>query len=145
MPGKHSAATVTVANANIQSDVLCPDGSTYTLNIPLQVNQKYSFAANSNAPQPSPIAYQGSTANPGCSTGGRGRAINNYLTVVGVQDGFAGDGAGPGFITTDTTDSLNVTYQTKDATTGRGSPLKPTVTVNLFPLNYPAPPLPQQF
>ena len=145
MPGKHSAATVTVANANIQSDVLCPDGSTYTLNIPLQVNQKYSFAANSNAPQPSPIAYQGSTANPGCSTGGRGRAINNYLTVVGVQDGFAGDGAGPGFITTDTTDPLNVTYQTKDATTGRGSPLKPTVTVNLFPLNYPAPPLPQQF
>ncbi len=145
MPGKHPAATVTVANANIQTDVLCLDGSSYTLSIPLQVDQKYSFAANSDSTQPSPFVYQGSTTNPGCSTGGPGRAINSYFTVVGVQDGFAGDGAGPGFITTDTTDPLDVTYRIKDATNGGGSLWKPAVTVNPYPLNYPAPPLPQQF
>jgi hypothetical protein len=143
MPGKHPAATVTVANANIQTDVLCSDGSSYTLNIPLQVNQKYSFAGNSN--QPSPFVYQGSTTNPGCTTGGPGRVRSSYLTVVGVQDGFAGDGAGPGFITTDTTDTLDVTFSIKDATSGRASQQKRAATVNPYPLNNPAPPLPQQF
>ena len=68
-----------------------------------------------------------------------------YLTVVGVQDGFAGDGAGPGFITTDTTDTLDVTFSIKDATSGRASQQKRAVTVNPYPLNNPAPPLPQQF
>jgi hypothetical protein len=146
MPGKHPAATVTVANANIQTYVLCPDGSSYTLSIPLPVDQAYSFAANSNGKQPNPTVYQGSATNPGCSAGGRGLTISSYFTVVGVQDGYAGDGAGPGFITTDTTDPLNVTFQSKDANTGQGSSSKPAVTVNPNPLNYhPSPPLPQQF
>jgi hypothetical protein len=109
------------------------------------VNQTYSFAANSNSTQPSPFVYQGSATDPGCSTGGPGRIRSSYFTVVGVQDGFTGDGAGPGFITTDTTDPLDVTFNIKDATSGRASQQKPAVTVNPYPLNYPSPPLPKQF
>lgn len=145
MPGKHPAATVTVANANIQTDVLCRDGSSYTLAIPLTVDQTYSFAANNSQYQPSPAAWQGSTTNPGCSSGVPGRTTNTYFTAVGVQDSYAGDGAGPGFITTDTTNPLVVTFQSKDAATGRTTPWKPPVTVNPYPLNYASPPLPQQF
>ena len=150
MPGKHPAATVTVANANIQTDVLCPDGSSYTLTIPLPVDQTYTFAASGSARHSvkdklNHNPYQGSTTNPGCSGGGPGRTMGSYLTVLGVQDGFAGDGAGPGFIMSDATNPLDVTYHSKDASTGRRSLWKPPVTVNPYPLNYPAPPLPQQF
>jgi len=138
MPGQHAAATVTVANANIQTDVLCRDGSSYTLNIPLQVNQTFSFATN----QPGQVVSQGSTTNPGCSSG-PGLTRGSYLTVVGVQDGFAGDGAGPGFIMSDIQDPLDVTFHIDSA--GRGDQGHPGVTVNPYPLNYPSPPLPQQF
>lgn len=150
MPGPHHATTVTVANANIQTDVLCPDGSSYTLTIPLPVDQNYSFASGSGSPSDvnstaNRTVYQGSTTNPGCDGGGSGTAIDSYLTVVGVQDGFAGDGAGPGLITTDTTDPLDLTYHQEDSTNGTGGQWKPEVTVNPYPLNYPAPPLPDQF
>ena len=64
MPGKHPAATVTVANANIQTDVLCLDGSSYTLSIPLEVDQKYSFAANSDSTQPSPFVIRARRRTP---------------------------------------------------------------------------------
>ncbi len=113
------------------------------------MDQSYSFAASNSwfslNSQPSPNTYQGSATNPGCSKGGTGWATSTYFTVVGVQDSYAGDGAGPGFVTTDTTDPLAVTYRTKDAATGWGSFLNPTVLVNPYPLNYPSPPLPQQF
>ena len=150
MPGNHPATTVTVANANIQRDVLCPDGSSYTLMIPLPVDQAYSFAAGSGSPADvnstaNRDVYQGSTTDPGCAGGGPGTAIDSYLTVVGVQDGFAGDGAGPGFITSDTTDPLNVTYHSADSTNSLGGQWKPEVTVNPNPLNYASPTLPEQF
>jgi hypothetical protein len=149
MPGQHPAATVKVPNANIQMDVLCPDGSSYTFKIPLSA-QTFSIPANDNgwfpsAVQNSPLVYQGSATNPGCSSGGQGRATRAYFTAVGIQDGFAGDGAGPGFITTDTTDPTNVRFHATDTNNGSGGHWSQPITVNPNPLNYPAPPLPQQF
>jgi hypothetical protein len=149
MPGQHPAATVNVPNANIQMDILCLDGSSYTLKIPLSA-QNFSIPANENrwfpsAVQNSPLVYQGSATNPGCSSGGLGRATRSYFTAVGVQDGFAGDGAGPGFITTDTMDPTNVRFHATDTNNGSGGHWSQTITVNNYPLNYPAPPLPQQF
>jgi hypothetical protein len=149
MPGQHPAATVSVPNANIQMDILCSDGGSYTLRIPLSA-QTYSIPANDNswfpsAVQNSPLVYQGSATNPGCSGGGQGRATRAYFTAVGVQDGFAGDGAGPGFITTDTTDPTNVRFHATDTNNGSGGHWSQPITVNPNPLNYPAPPLPQQF
>jgi hypothetical protein len=141
MRGQHPAATVTVANASIQTDVECLDGSSYTLTIPLPVNQAFSFAANSK--DPSQAADTGSVTNPGCSAG-PGVTAGSTLTVVGVQDSFAGDGAGPGFIMSDTTDPLNVSFHIN---TGGGGPVpqNPGITVNPKPLNFPSPPLLQQF
>lgn len=149
MRGTHPAATVNVPNANIQMDVLCRDGSSYTLQIPLMA-ETYSIPANDNewipsAVQNSPLVYQGSATNPGCSNGGQGEATRAYFTAVGVHDGFAGDAAGPGFITTDTTDPTNVRFHATDTNNGSGGHWSETITVNPYPLNYPAPPLPQQF
>ena len=149
MPGRHPAATVKVPNGNIQMDVSCLDGSSYTLKIQLSA-ETYSIPANNNewipsAVQNSPLVYQGSATNPGCSNGGQGTATKAYFTAVGVHDGFAGDGAGPGFITTDTTDRTNVRFHATDSNNGSGGHWSETITVNPNPLNYPAPPLPQQF
>lgn len=143
MPGKHAAATVTVANATLQTDVHCTDGSSYTLTMQLPVSQTFTFAANSK--DPAQVAVAGSVTNPGCSAGGPGTAVNSVLTVVGVQDSFAGDGAGPGFIMSDTTDPLNVNFQVNLAgSTGR-APQNPGVTVNPLPANSASPTLLQQF
>ena len=153
MPGKHPAATVSVPNANIQMDVLCPNGSSYTLTIPLSA-ETYSIPANNNswfpsASQNSPLVYQGSATNPGCSGGGQGRATRAYFTAVGLQDGYAGDGAGPGFILSDTADPTDVRFHATVNSSGRWSEdtgsWSQTVTVNPYPINYPSPPLPQQF
>jgi len=153
MPGKHPAATVSVPNANIQMDVLCPNGSSYTLTIPLSA-ETYSIPANNNSwfpsvSQNSPLVYQGSATNPGCSGGGQGRATRAYFTAVGLQDGYAGDGAGPGFILSDTADPTDVRFHATVNSSGRWSEdtgsWSQTVTVNPYPINYPSPPLPQQF
>src|SRR5215469_3131381 len=145
MPGRHAAATVTLPDANIQMDVSCPDGSSYTFAIQL-TKETYSIPADNNdwfpsAVQNSPLVYQGSATNPGCSNGGQGTANKAYFTAVGLQDGSAGDGAGPGLITTDTTDRTNVRFHATDTNNGTGGHWSETITVNLDPLNYPSPPL----
>jgi hypothetical protein len=148
MPTEHPAATVKVPNGSIEMDVACSDGSSYTLHVPLSA-QTYSIPANNNNwfPSPnqnSPLVYQGSATNPGCSSGGQGTATRAYFTAVGLSDGFAGDGAGPGFITTDTTDPSNVRFHIADNSNGSGGHWSETITVNPNPLNYPPPPRSQQ-
>ena len=148
MPTAHPAATVQVPNAHIEMDISCPDGSSYTLSVPL-AGQTYSIPANNNNwfPSPnqnSPLVYQGSATNPGCSSGGQGTATRAYFTAVGLQDGYAGDPAGPGLITTDTTDPTNVRFHIADNANGSGGHWSETVTVNHNPLNYPPPPRPLQ-
>jgi hypothetical protein len=133
MPGDHPAASVSLAGGNVQTDVSCPDGSSYTLRIPLP-NQSYSIAANYNfwlpsANQNSPLVYQGSTTATAC-TGGVTKSA--YFSALGVSSG-AGNPGGPGFPTTDTTDPLNVRFHCNGSDNGAGGSWSPTTTINYTP------------
>src|SRR5260370_27151581 len=132
MPGSHPAATVSLAGGNVQTDVSCPDGSSYPLTIPLPATPAYSIPANSNswvpsANQNSPLVYQGSMTATACSGGVAKRA---YFSALGVSSG-AGNPGGFGFQTTDTADPLNVRFHCSD--NGSGGNWSPTVTVNFEP------------
>jgi hypothetical protein len=139
MDGSHPAATVSLAGGQVTTDVSCPDGSSYTLAIPLP-NQSYSIAAGDNSwyPSPnqkSPLVDQGSatvTANGACSGGA---AKSFYFSALGVQAKVgAGNPAGPGFPTTDATDPLNVRFHCDvSGSNGSGGSWSPTVTVKYQP------------
>lgn len=137
--GDHPQARATVKVANVQSDVSCPDGSSYTLTVPLTPqNQTYSIPANNNdwfptAIQKSPLAYQGSTTAPSVCSGGVARS--SYFSVLGPNSTSAGNPTGPGIVSTDTTDPLNVRFHCADDTNGSGGHWSPTVTVNPNPQN----------
>jgi hypothetical protein len=132
MPDDHPAATVSLAGGNLQTDVTCPDGSSYTLTIPLP-NQSYSIPANDGSWIPSPnqknpLVYQGSTTASGCN-GGVARSF--YLSALGVSAGTGNPPAAPGFSTTETTHPLNVRFHFTSATDdGPGGSWSPTVTIN---------------
>ncbi|MGH9607008.1 MAG: hypothetical protein ACRD3N_15075 [Terracidiphilus sp.] len=163
----HPAATVKLPNSNIQTDVTCSDGSSYTLYIPLNpttgleatsstygVGQTYTIAAGNTSwhPSSSPTnsaTYQGSvtvqaqvlanigtTVNPGCADGSPGTAGRAYFVALGKQNGSNGDPAGPGFVTTDTTQSpLVVQFHLIDTTNGQGGAWSSPVTINQLPIN----------
>lgn len=98
MPGRHPEATVSVAGASVQLDIYSLDGRCYTLTVPL-ANQVYAIPANDRSWLPSgkqndPATYQGSA-----TAGFAGLALSSYFSVVGQNDGGAGNPAGPGFAT----------------------------------------------
>jgi PKD repeat protein len=131
MLGDHPAATVSLAGGNVQTDISCPGGSSYTLTIPLPT-QSYSIAADDNfwwpsADQNSPLVYQGSATATTCS---EGVTTSAYFSALGVSSG-AGNPGGPGFPTTDTADPLNVRFHCSD--NGVSGSWSPTITVNYKP------------
>jgi len=134
LDNNHPAATVSALGGNVQTDISCPDGSSYTLQVPLP-NQSYSIAAADNSwlPSPSqksPLVYQGSATAIGCSGG---VAKSSYLTALGSgQPRF--QFGGPGFLSTDTTDPLNVRFHCNvSGANGPGGSWSPTVTVKFQP------------
>ncbi len=140
--GKNPAATVSlVSGANITADISCFGGNSYTLNIPLP-SQSYSIPAGFNSSVPSnnpssPLVYQGSTtATPpaGASECTAGLTTHAYFSAMGVSEGGDGNPGGPGFLTTDITDPLNLKFHILDnngnQATGYGLPL----TINWNPL-----------
>lgn len=131
MAGAHPAANVSLTGANVQTDVSCPDGSSYTLRVPLP-SASFSIAAGDNSwlPSPvqkSPLVYQGSATATGCSGG---HATSAYFSALGLNNGVGNPPLSPGFASTDTTDPLNVRFHCSDSTTGAGGSWSPTVTVN---------------
>jgi hypothetical protein len=142
MDGSHPAATVSLAGGTVTTDVSCPDGSSYTLAIPLP-NQSYSIAAGDNSwyPSPnqkSPLVYQGSATATGRAPAiacAGGVAKSAFFSSLGVQSkSGAGNPAGPGFPTTDTTDPLNVRFHCDvSGSNGPGGSWSPTVTVKYQP------------
>jgi hypothetical protein len=134
MPDGHPTAEVTLAGGNVQADVTCPDGSSYTLTIPLP-NQTYSIPADDDSwfPSPnqkSPLVYQGSTTASSVCSGGVARIF--YLSALGVSAGTGNPPAAPGFSTTETAYPLNVRFHFTGGN-GAGGSWSPTVTVNYNP------------
>src|SRR5262249_15727478 len=96
MPDFHSEATVSLRGANVQTDVSCPDGSSYTLTISLP-DQSYAIPANDDSwlPSPnrkSPLVYQGSATASTC-TGGVAKSA--YFSALGVNAGTGNPPAAP--------------------------------------------------
>ena len=135
MANAHPAATVSLAGGSVETDVSCPDGSSYTLAIPLP-DQSYSIASGDNSwyPSPnqkSPLVYQGTAMNSSTAACSGGVAKSSYFSALGEGPRFTF--AGPGFRTTDTTDPLNVRFHCDAGNNGAGGSWSPTVTVNYNP------------
>jgi hypothetical protein len=142
MGGNHPAATVSVVTgANITTDIACRDGSSYTLKIPLPA-QSYSIAAGDNSLQPtgnpsSPLVFQGSaTATPpaGVSSCAAGIATQAFFSATGVSENGVGNPGGPGLLTTDVTDPLNLRFHLMDSNSGLTTGYGPPITINWIPL-----------
>jgi len=140
--GNHPASTVSlVSGANITADIVCQGGSSYTLTIPLPA-QSYSISASDNSWLPSnnpssPLVFQGSTtATPpaGVSMCVGGRATHAYFSATGLSEGGDGNPGGPGILTTDVTDPLNLKFHILDSNNNQGSGYSPAVTINFNPL-----------
>ena len=131
MDGSHPEATVSLAGGTVTTDVSCPDGSSYTLAIPLP-GDTYTIAAGDNSwyPSPnqkSPLVYQGSATGAACAGG---VATSAYFSALGTSVGTGNPGTF-GFPTTDTTDPLNVRFHCDvSGSKGPGGSWSPTVTVN---------------
>jgi len=140
--GKHPAATVSlVSGANITADIVCQGGVSYTLTIPLPT-QSYSLAAGDNSWQPTiklftPPAEQGSataTLPTGVAACVGGRTTHAYFSAMGLSVGGAGNPGGPGLLTTDVTDPLNLTFHVFDKNNGRGTSYSWPLSINWNPL-----------
>ena len=145
--GKHPAATVSlVSGAKITADIACPGDISYTLNIPLPA-QSYSIAAGDNSWQPSsdpnsPLVFQGSTtATPpsGAAMCVGGHAIHTYFSATGLAEDTTGNPGygnpgGPGFLTSDVADPLNLRFHVLDSSNHQGAQYDATITVNFNPL-----------
>ena len=116
----HPAATVSLVSGNVQADVRCFDGNSYTLTIPFPTNQSYSIPANNNSLFPEPAIFQGSAPATHCN----GVLEGVYFTALGISPG-TGNPGGPGFTTTDMADPLETRFEcsVNGDTTGHSAPL----------------------
>jgi hypothetical protein len=139
IPGNHADATVTlVGGANVQADVMCSDGTSYTTRVPLMANQVYTIPAGNTAWVPDGSAKQVDTtaapvkanapvaAAPTCSS----HAViqDAYFSVLGVSPKNAEPG-GPGLTTTDAADALDVRF----TCSANGVSSGPSAVVNVNP------------
>jgi hypothetical protein len=136
LDGAHPDATVSLKGGAVTSDISCPDGSSYTLSVPLP-DQDYTIPALDNAWYPSPNqksqkVYQGSATNSSTAACNGGVVKDSFFSALGVSVG-TGNPATAGFPTTDTTDPLNVRFHCNAGNNGAGGSWSPTVTVNYNP------------
>jgi hypothetical protein len=102
----HPAATVTLANGNVQADVRCFNGSSYTLQIPFPANDSNSIPASATNFFPSPATNQGSATASTCS----GTLEGLYFQALGTPSSVVGNPGGPGFSTTDVNDPIETRF-----------------------------------
>ena len=124
---EHPAATVALAGGSVQLDILADDGRSRTLTIPLP-NQSYLIPAGDGSwlPSPnqkSPLTYQGSVV-----ADFSGEARSAYFSAVGVNDGGAGNPAGPGLASSEG-GPVDVRFHVDSGNGGASGSWSPTVTV----------------
>ncbi|HTU67493.1 MAG TPA: hypothetical protein VMF52_16205 [Steroidobacteraceae bacterium] len=126
VPGAaHPAATVSLVSGNVQADVLCADGRSFTLAIPFPNNEQLSIAAGDETFQPGRAVYQGAATATTCS----GVMQGAYFTGLGISTG-AGNAGGPGFKTSEPTSPLETKFR---VAAGRSTVQSGPVTVNFQP------------
>lgn len=126
IPGPHGAADVMVAGSDVQLDIVADDGRSYTLTVPF-ADDIYSIPAIDNSWYPSAnpndaSAYQGSTTAGGFT----GQVERIYFRALGVNNGGAGNAAGPALVA-DTGDPVNVRFHV--ASNGAGGAWSDVATV----------------
>lgn len=127
--GDHPAATASLVNGDIQADIRCFDGSSYTLTIPLAHNQSYMIPAGEGQWLPGKGTWQGAATAPGCADGdARGVLEGAYFSALNVSTGVGNPPTGTGLTTTDSSDPL----ATRFAVSANGEATRPSkpVTVN---------------
>jgi hypothetical protein len=120
---EHPAATVSLVSGNVQADVLCFDGRSYTLTIPFPNNEPSSIPAGDQSFYPDRNAFQASATSTGCS----GVLLGAYFTALGISSG-AGNAGGPGFTTTATENPLVTRFKVR--ADGRPTATSAPLTVN---------------
>jgi hypothetical protein len=123
---EHPAATVSLVSGNVQADVLCFDGRSYTLTIPFPTNESISIPAGDQSFYPDRNTFQGSVASTGCS----GVLQGAYFTALGISSG-AGNAGGPGFTTTAPESPLVTRFRVR--ADGRSTPPSAPLKVNFEP------------
>jgi hypothetical protein len=103
---EHPAATVSLVSGNVQADVRCFDGRSYTLTIPFPNNETLSIPAGDPRFWPDRSTLQGSAMATTCS----GVLLGAYFTGLGISTG-AGNAGGPGFTTTATENPLATRFR----------------------------------
>ena len=130
LPSSHSAATISIAGANVQADISCADGSSYTLTIPLP-DQSWPIPANDRSwlPTPdekNPLAYQGTATAGSCS---RGIAKSAYFRALGLSNGTGKPPKAPGFSSTDADNPIYVKFHCSDSKNDESQGWSPDVSV----------------
>jgi hypothetical protein len=123
---EHPAATVSLVSGNVQADVLCFDGRSYTLTIPFPTNESISIPAGDQSFYPDRNTFQGSVTSTGCS----GVLQGAYFTALGISSG-AGNAGGPGFTTTLPESPLVTRFRVR--VDGRSTPPSAPLKVNFEP------------
>ncbi|MDI3254705.1 MAG: hypothetical protein QJR10_07995 [Bacillota bacterium] len=132
IPGNHPAATATLVQGNVQADIWCLDGSSYTMTIPLPANQSYSIPAGSPLWVPGRGTFQGSAQASGCSTNASpGILVNAYLSALNTNTGVGNPPTGTGVTSSDLADPLRIRFSC--STEGESTPPSPPLTVNFQP------------
>jgi hypothetical protein len=140
MHGDHAATVSLVSGAKITTDVVCRNGNSYTLVIPLPA-QSYSITGTdawvpSSDPH-SPASFQGTvvaTPPAGVDSCVGGRTQNAYFTATGLSEGGDGNPGGPGFLTTDVSDPLSFRFHLLDANSGESTQYHGPLVLNFNPL-----------
>jgi hypothetical protein len=97
----HPDVTASLVSGNVQADVRCHDGRSYTVTAPFPMNEAISIPAGDLSYYPQPPSFQGSVPGPACA----GVVQGAYFTALGISSG-AGNAGGPGFTLSDPASSL---------------------------------------
>jgi len=127
MPTSHPDATITFPYGFFETDVACPDSTSYTLTVPI-AGQSISIPANNTAQ----FASAPGTVTATRCTGGK--TTGAYFFALGKQAPGAGNPGGAGFTTTDgsagsaQTDPINVAFTI--SANGSGGAWSPATRLN---------------
>jgi hypothetical protein len=129
---EHPPSTVSLAGGRVQLDIVATDGRSRTLTVSLP-NQAYAIPAGDSSWFPSPSEKSSLTLQGSAIADFGGAATRAFFSAVGVNDGGAGNPAGPGLVS-DTRGPVDVRFHTDADSQGAGGSWSEKMTVTVTPL-----------